>query len=280
MQVQDQPLVTALITTRNRAALLNRAVQSVLKQTYSNLEVVIVDDGSEDETPDVVEELRTAHPQIRTFRNEASAGAPAARNRGIREARGSFIAGLDDDDEWHPERVARLMKAYRSEYSCVTSDVWIDDGRRTIRWKKPRLIDLDDLLLTNVVGNQVLAERERLLAVGGFDESLKAAQDYDLWVRLCQRFGPIRNLRIPLQTIHMAHADRITASPAQTEGYLQFYRKHREAMTPAQRRYQLYAIRRKAGRRMSFGRTLAFVPPKRWLKELKAFALERMPKIR
>lgn len=276
-EMQDtDPLVSVVIPTHNRASILPRAVQSVLDQTYERLEIIVVDDGSSDETPSVLAELAATDNRIRILRNDLPSGAPAARNRGIREAQGDFVAGLDDDDEWLPTRIAKMVSAYDSNYSCITTDVLIDDGNRRRRWRKRGLITLGDLLYTNHVGNQVLVARERLLEVGCFDESLPSAQDYDLWVRLAARYGPIRNIKEPLQIIHMAHADRITTSHTQISGYLQFYWKHRHRMNRKQRRYQLYTIRRKAGRRMSFAKTLTRVPPDRWLKELKAILLERI----
>lgn len=273
---ETRPQVTVVIPTHNRADLLPRAVRSALDQTYRHLEVLVIDDGSSDETPSVLERLSLQDERLRFLRNDVPTGAPAARNRGITEARGTFVAGLDDDDEWHPERIARMLSVYRPDFACVTTDVLIDDGRRRLRWRKPARIMLDDLLLTNHVGNQVLVERERLLEVGGFDESLPAAQDYDLWVRLCEQFGPILNVREPLQIIHMAHADRITTSERQIDGYLRFYQKHRHLMNGRQRRYQLYTIRRKAGRRMSLKMAMAWVPPQRWLKEIMAIVRERI----
>lgn len=263
------PLVSAIIPTHNRAKLLERAVRSVFAQTYPNIEIVIVDDGSTDTTPDVVRRLSSERPII-YLRNESAKGAPCARNRGIEAASGQFIAGLDDDDEWLPERIARLVDAYRPKFAAVTSDDLLVSGKRQIRWRKKRTITGDDILLSNAVGNQVLVERERLLAIGGFDEELPAAQDYDVWIRLADRYGSILNVRKPLQRVHVHSGGRITTSNAQYRGYLAVYNKHRSKMSRRQRAYQLYTIRRKVGKSAGLHRFLTMVPLRRWAKEAKA----------
>jgi glycosyltransferase involved in cell wall biosynthesis len=269
------PLVSAIIPTHNRAELLERAVRSVVAQTYPEIEIVIVDDGSSDATADVVRRLSSERPIV-YLRNDIARGAPYARNRGIEAASGHFIAGLDDDDEWLPERIARLADAYRPEFGAVTSDDLLVSGKRQIRWRKKRRITRDDVLLSNAVGNQVLVERERLLAIGGFDEDLPAAQDYDVWIRLADRYGSILNVRKPLQRVHVHSGGRITTSSAQYRGYLAVYKKHRAKMSRRQRAYQLYTIRRKVGKPVGVRRFLTMVPPQRWFKEAKGLVVRSL----
>lgn len=271
----DLPLVTAIIPTHNRGALLKRAVDSVLAQTYPSIEIIIVDDGSTDDTPSVVEELEVKHPMI-YIRHDQSKGAPAARNAGLNRASGRYVAGLDDDDEWLPERIEKLVSQIDEGVSAVTADDLLVSDRRTIRWKKRAIITLDDLLLSNAVGNQVLVARDKLLFVGGFDEALEAAQDYDLWIRLAERFGPIRNVSEPLQRVHVGHAARITTSSAQYRGYLAMYAKHRHLMDRRQRAYQLYTIRRKVGKPVSLSLFFSMVPKQRWAKEAKALIASKV----
>src|SRR5699024_3118133 len=119
-----RPLVSAIITTHNRAVLLKRAVLSVVNQTYENIEIIIIDDGSVDNTPKVVEKLQDKH-EIVYLRHEKSQGAPAARNLGIRQAKGLFVAGLDDDDEWMPKRIEKMVEAYNDKWAYITSDVFV-----------------------------------------------------------------------------------------------------------------------------------------------------------
>jgi glycosyltransferase involved in cell wall biosynthesis len=261
------PLVSAIIPTKNRAKMLGRALQSIVNQTYQPLEIIVVDDGSTDQTEAVVKGFKQG---IKYLKNERSKGAGAARNRGVEAANGVFIAGLDDDDEWHPERIEQSVRNYEGRFSCVTSDVTFQYPKRSAVWHKQRIITLDDLLYSNQVGNQVLVERERLLELGGFDEQFKAAQDYDLWVRLCERFGPVKNVRKPLQIIHQEHEkDRISNSSSQLSGYLAFYNKHKHRMNKSQQKYQLYNIRRIQGKQKGLPELVKWVPPAWYFKEVK-----------
>lgn len=270
----QKPLISAIIPTKNRAELLRRALDSVAAQSYAPVEIVVIDDGSTDNTAAVVDSFRDGH-SITYLKNETSQGAPAARNRGIEAAKGEFIAGLDDDDEWHPERLHQLMEAYDDSFSCITSDVKMQYAHRAVVWHKKAVIKLSDLLYSNQVGNQVLVERERLLEVDGFDEQLAAAQDYDLWIRLCEAFGAVKNVQEPLQIVHTEHEnDRITNPASQLEGYLAFYKKHRYKMNRAQRKYQLYNIRRAQGKHAGFTDMLGWVPPARYAKESKRWLMD------
>jgi len=272
----SQPLVSAIITTHNRAELLPRALDSVLVQTYENMEIVVVDDGSTDRTQEIIKEYQQQIP-IKYLRLESSVGAPGARNKGIETAEGTFIAGLDDDDKWHEDRIKELVAAYSDEYSCVTSNVTMAYPNREKVWKKKKLIDLQTLLYTNQVGNQVLVRRERLLEVGGFDEELTASQDYDLWVRLCAAFGSIRNVQKPLQTVYMDHESGRISDEA-WQGYLQFYRKHKARFSRSQRKYKLFNIRRAQQKPISFTEFLACVPPFRYWKEIKLLLIRKFLK--
>lgn len=264
-----QPLVTAVITTKNRSHMLARALASVRNQSYANIEIVVVDDGSTDKTPEVLENFSYENSFVH-IRNDTSLGACKARNQGIEAAKGSFVAGLDDDDEWHVERIELLMQAYSDKFACITSDVQLVYPKRKVRWTKERVITFNDLLYSNQVGNQVLVKRKRLLKVEGFDEDLVAAQDYDLWLRLSEVFGPIRNLKKPLQLVYLDHdSEQITKPKTQLAGYLGFYKKHKSKMNRAQRKYQLYHIRRAQGKVGSFLEIFSWVPPSFWLKELK-----------
>lgn len=274
-----KPLVSAIITTHNRVNLLPRAVDSVLVQTYPNIELIIVDDASTGKTQKIIEKYKKQY-HLKYIRNKKSLGAPAARNKGIEVATGKFIAGLDDDDEWHKDRISELVAAYTEEYSCVTSDAKMFYPRGEAVWKKKKMIDLETLLLTNQVGNQVLVRRDYLKEIGAFDESLSAAQDYDLWIRLCTTFGPIRNVRKPLQNVYMNHERERITEHASFEGYLQFYKKHKKRFNKKQRKYQLYKIRRAQEKPEGIREFLNCVPRQRYFKETKRMLAERLWKQR
>jgi hypothetical protein len=175
-----------------------------------------------------------------------------------------------------PKRIQKLVNAYRDEDAFVTSDVLHIYPNRELVWKKDTLITLERLLYSNQVGNQGLIKKERLIEVGGFDESLSSAQDYDLWVRLCERYGPIRNVQEPLQKIHLEHeGEQITSPKNQLKGYLQFYEKHKHLMNRDQKRYQLYTIRKAVGKAKSLSDLIIWVPPKFLWKEFKVFLLRK-----
>lgn len=274
--MNEKPLVSAIVTTHNRPALLPRALDSVAVQSYPHIELVVVDDGSEEDVTPVVEGYREAVP-VRLLRNRKPEGACRARNRGIEAAAGAFVAGLDDDDAWSEGRIEKLMEAYSDKYAFVTSDVRMVYEKRAPVWQKPAEISLDDLLYSNYVGNQGLIRKERLLAVGGFDETLEAAQDYDLWIRLAEQFGPVKNVREPLQDIHMEHAGRRISNPRdQLRGYLKFYQKHKPKMSRSQRKYQLYNIRKATGKVTGLADLIGWVPPHRCWKEIKSLIAGEM----
>jgi glycosyltransferase involved in cell wall biosynthesis len=261
------PLVSAIIPTHNRADLLPRSLESVINQSYSPIEIIVVDDASTDNTEQIVREYPEKY-DIHYLKNENACRAAAARNRGIEAARGAFIAGLDDDDEWHKDRIRELLKAYSDDFAFVTSDVTMIYPRGRFVWKKRKIIRLKTLLLTNQVGNQVLVKRDRLLEAGGFDTTLDAVEDYDLWVRLCARYGPVRNVQQSLQKIYTDHpGERITERSF--TGFLQFYQKHKTRMTRAQRKYQLYRLRRLKNKGVSLLDIPVWVPPALYGKEIK-----------
>jgi glycosyltransferase involved in cell wall biosynthesis len=243
-QNHSRPLVTAIIPTHNRAILLKRAIESVLDQTWENLEIVIVDDASGDNTPEVLKTLSDQHPNLKVLRNQESKGAAASRNIAIQNASGDFIAGLDDDDFWRPRRIELLMEEFQEGYSAVTSNDRMDFGGKEIVWKKKPVITLHDLLYYNQVGNQVLTKKEYLQQIGGYDETLQSAQDYDLWIRLAHDFGPIKTAPHTLQVVNMSEErESITTSDNQIDGYLACFEKHRDKMNSEQIKYQKYRIK-------------------------------------
>ena len=247
--------VSVYLPTRNRAALLREAADSVLSQTWRDFELLIVNDASDDDTDGVMAALARRDPRVRCFRQPESRGAPAARNRALAEARGRFITGLDDDDLMLPRRLETLLAAHDDRHAFTCSAFLHErDGRRRQVFARSGSIGLGALLHYNVVGNQALVLTERLRAVGGFDETLVASQDYDLWTRLVARYGPAWRISEPSYVFRQrATPESISGSPRAGQGAAQYAEKHCALMNAAQRRSQRLVQAIAAGRRLRLG---------------------------
>ncbi|MEW6989450.1 glycosyltransferase family 2 protein [Colwelliaceae bacterium 6441] len=229
------PLVSVYIPTKNRQALLANAIDSILQQTYPNVEILIVDDGSTDNTFEFLTQLASKHNNIVIFKNEVSKGACAARNIAIKHANGEFVTGLDDDDMFLPNRIENLMAAYDDKYAFVCSSMFWDYG------KKKRIIDAKEGQITlaqqlsyNEATSQVLVKKERVLSIGGFDEQFVACQDYDLWTRLLIKYGPAFRIAIPSYIINdTGSSERMIGNTSSVKGYLQYFDKHQHLMSKA-----------------------------------------------
>jgi glycosyltransferase involved in cell wall biosynthesis len=182
-------LVSVVIATYNMGQYLPQAVQSVLAQTYPNVEVQIVDDGSTDDTPTIVRQW-DGHPRVRVH-PQANAGKAHAMNQGVALSGGSFIAYLDADDIWLPEKLARQMPLFaaQSEFGVVYSDYERMDGEGRPLQKGPTHMHRGrvsgPLLIENFVPySTAVVRRECFDRIGGFDETIRMGLDYDLWLRL------------------------------------------------------------------------------------------------
>lgn len=180
-----------VIPTYNRAATIGEAIESVLRQTVPAREIIVVDDGSTDDTVRYVEAL--GHPHVSILVNERNLGATASRNRGAKAATAQWLAFLDSDDYWHPEKLAAERDLIASSdganvMAVATNHVLVIDGRVCVApTQKERIADLAKGLRTgNFLGtcSCMTVRRESFLAMGGFDEGLKSCQDWDLWLRV------------------------------------------------------------------------------------------------
>jgi glycosyltransferase involved in cell wall biosynthesis len=193
-------LVSVVIPTYNYGHFVCEAVESALAQTYPAVEVIVVDDGSKDDTR---ERLAVYCDRIRYIYQE-NQGLSAARNTGIREARGDYIAFLDSDDAFHPRKLAIQMGVFASDPTLATvataafscdRPVWetIPDGHVTTR-----RITLDEIVLTTRFGpSSVITKKACFQSVGDFDTSLRSVEDRDMWIRLAARY-PIARVELPL----------------------------------------------------------------------------------
>lgn len=212
MSAPESAAVSVVIPTHNRASLLPRALRSVLEQTRIPDEVVVVDDGSTDNTTSVVEE---EFPEVRLLSQE-NRGVSAARNRGIMTTSGDWVAFLDSDDEWAPEKLERQLAALRlrSEFQvCHTDEIWIRNGRRVNPRRKHAKyggrIFRYCLPLCAMSPSSVLIHRSVFERVGLFDEALPACEDYELWLRICSRF-PVLYLDELLVVKYGGHPDQLS----------------------------------------------------------------------
>ncbi len=205
--------ITVVIPSYNRRASLARALRSVCEQTEPVEQIVVVDDGSSDASAAMV---TRDFPGVELIR-QPNRGVSAARNRGIDAARGDWIALLDSDDCWLPHKIARMREAVARHpgFALYHSDeIWIRHGRRVNPKRKHRKhggwIFRHCLPLCAISPSAAVIRRERLVELGGFDESLPACEDYDLWLRLCSRF-PVHYIDEPLITKHGGHDDQLSA---------------------------------------------------------------------
>jgi hypothetical protein len=186
------PAVTVAIPTWNRAHLVGRALASALAQTFTDVEILVVDDGSTDATPEVLAGVRDR--RVRAVRLVRNGGISRARNTAMRLARGDWVAFLDDDNEWAPEYLERqlALAASRPEADVVYCRAQRRDGRTGRVGLVPSAVWSGDVFRHLVDGwyplmSGALLRRSAVIDAGGFDEALLACEDYDLWLRLAQR---------------------------------------------------------------------------------------------
>ncbi|MBU2069074.1 MAG: glycosyltransferase [Gammaproteobacteria bacterium] len=236
------PLISVYMPTFNRAQMAISAIESVLAQDYPNIELLVVDDASTDDTWAVLTNKYINEARIRFFRQSKGQGACAARNRAISEAKGDFVTGIDDDDEFLPHRLSSLYQAYDDNYSCVCSGyIWDYGSVQKTLYARRDVVNLTQLLDLHTLSNQALVKRERMLALGGFDTGLAAFQDYDMWVRVVQAYGPALRIAQPSYKVNVGHElGRITNSPKRLDAHKQFVAKHRVHMSERNLQNQMF----------------------------------------
>lgn len=182
--------ISVIVTTYNRSGLVQEAIQSVLKQTRPADEIWVIDDGSTDNTEEVVGQF----PEVKYFR-QPNRGISAARNRGIAFASFEWLCFLDSDDLWKPKKLERQEQslASNSEYRiCYTDEEWRKDGlwknQKKIHQKFSGWIYDKCLPLCIISPSSVMIHKSVFDKVGRFDEALPACEDYDLWLRVASRF--------------------------------------------------------------------------------------------
>lgn len=211
----QKPLVTVIIPTYNRVRFLKEAIDSVLSQDFKNFELIVVDDGSTDNTFELLSEYRDSIK----FLKQNNKGVSAARNRGIAEAKGELIAFLDSDDLWLPGKLAaqlEFFQSYPDALICQTEEIWIRSGKRVNPKKRHKkfsgMIFEQSLPLCIVSPSAVMARTSLFEKVGLFDENLPACEDYDLWLRVSCEY-PIYLIDTPFIIKRGGHTDQLSKTP-------------------------------------------------------------------
>ena len=206
------PQVSVIIPTYNRGWIVGEAVDSVLAQDFTDYELIVVDDGSTDDTEAV---LRGYGDRICILRQQ-NKGVSAARNAGIRSAAGDLISFLDSDDLWLPAKLSHqtaFFDRHPQAVACQTEETWIRNGRRVNprkRHRKPSgMIFEPSLALCLVSPSAVMIRRALFDRVGLFDERLPACEDYDMWLRISCRY-PVHLLSTPLIVKRGGHSDQLS----------------------------------------------------------------------
>ena len=205
------PKVSVIIPTYNRRDFVREAIASVLAQTYRDFELLVVDDGSNDDTATVVQEFAEVRYVFQPNR-----GVSAARNRGVALSNGDLVAFLDSDDLWQPRKLAcqvAFFAAHPEAHICQTDEIWLRHEVRVNPHNKHRKVGGDifarSLHLCLVSPSAVMLHRELFEQVGGFDESLPACEDYDLWLRIAAT-EPIYLITTLLVIKRGGHADQLS----------------------------------------------------------------------
>lgn len=189
------PKVSVIIPTYNRAKLLPRAIKSVLTQTFQDFELIIVDNGSTDHTKEIVNDFVEKEGSKVKYFYQGNQGSSVARNLGITKSRAEYIAFLDSDDEWLPEKLEKQLALFENTafdnlgfVGCCNIDIDNKKEKRFCPYKKGDI--LKELLSRKIVHSSsgILTRKRVLKATGYFDEDLQISQDIDMWIRISRNY--------------------------------------------------------------------------------------------
>lgn len=187
------PLISAIVPLYNGERTIRETIESVLNQTFSDFELIIINDGSQDSSLDIVSDISDRRLKVLSYTN---AGVNASRNRGICQSSGDFVAFLDADDLWTPDKLASQLKALQENPQASVAYSWtdyIDESSHFLRRGTYLTFNgnvYENLLMINFLenGSNPLIRRQALIEVGGFEESLTYAEDWDMWLRLAAKY--------------------------------------------------------------------------------------------
>ena len=234
----EKDKVSIIIPTYNRAYCIERSIRSVLEQTYREFELLVVDDGSSDNTQDVVNSIEDE--RIRYIQMPENKGVAAARNEGIRQAAYEYIAFQDSDDVWKPDKLEKQMQVLSENlragmvycaYECKTTDgsiVTVPDAKMPLHDKQGDIYH--KLLCRNTIGAPtVLAHKECFLKAGLFHDSMTCLEDWELFVRIAKSYE-ILFLEEPLVVVHMRDGGVSSNVAGYFEARCYMIAQHKEAL--------------------------------------------------
>lgn len=211
---KENPLVSVIIPTYNRGWILKETIGSVLAQDFTDFELIVVDDGSNDNTHDIL----SSYKEDIIVLQQKNKGVSSARNRGIVSASGQFIAFLDSDDLWLPKKLSKQVDFFSANPDaliCQTEEKWIRNSIRVNPKKRHKKLSGDifepSLYLCLISPSAVMIRRSLFEKTGMFDETLPACEDYDMWLRVSCRY-PVYLIDIPLIIKRGGHADQLSGA--------------------------------------------------------------------
>lgn len=214
LDCQSEPLVSIVITTCNRADILSRAINSSLKQTYKNIEVIVIDDLSEDKTRELLAQYASDNKNFHYYINTVRSGLAVSRNRGIRVAAGDFFAFLDDDDELRNDSIEKRLKRYLELQDKGIEKIGVVFSGAEVRFTDSKKVSFNlpkiEGDIFNFIKNKGLStipssclfDKNVIADIGGYDEALVSSIDHDLWMKLAARGYRIYAANEPLTIIY------------------------------------------------------------------------------
>ncbi|MCS3855297.1 glycosyltransferase involved in cell wall biosynthesis [Salinibacter ruber] len=252
-QNQKEILISVVIPTKNRARLVSQCINSVRRQSYKNIEIIVVNDGSQDNTKNIVKRKRSKDERIKYVENEKSKGGAAARNIGVEKSNGRVIAFIDDDDLWRKDKLSKqvqfidnhsLVGSKHTVCKTITSENFY--STKTSKCTPRTKIEKQDIMYTNcgISPSSVICNVNTFNKVGGFDESLTSNQGRDFFIKvLLETYNAIR-VDNPLVMKRNYHGeDRISDNiNSRIETNKILLDKYKEHMTQSQIRYRMLKI--------------------------------------
>ena len=265
------PLVTCAITTHKRKSeIVERALKSILNQTHKNIEVFVIDDSPSDwEYRNDVKAMVESYSEknVTYIPHDKCMGACVARNTALENANGKYIGFLDDDDEWKPEKVEKMIEAFTNDdIALVYSDrETVYDSSEEKKIQNPKVFTgdvFDSLILENYIGSTSfpILKTECLRNIGGFDPLLQSAQDYDVWLRLAEKYK-VNYVNESLSLYHWHEGEQITKNPLKkVNGLERIMKKNRTYLSqhPDAYRSRAFELMPWCVRGKKYGQALSF----------------------